>query len=64
MKVVIRILNVITAIGCILIVTGMIWFLYLTFVGGYGGYGAVMYILDRFWEWWSTFWGWFGALLP
>jgi len=64
MKTVIRILNVLAAIGCILIIAGMIWFLYLTFVLKYGGYSAVMYILNRFLEGWGAFWGWIGDLLP
>ncbi len=64
MKVIVRILNVVVAIGCILIIAGMIWFLYLTFVQKYGGYNAVTYILDRIWEGWRSFWGWIGGLLP
>lgn len=60
MKIVIRILNILVAICCILIIAGMIWFLYLTFAKGYGGYGAIMYILNSFMEWWGAFWGWLG----
>lgn len=64
MKVTIRILNTLVAICCILIIAGMIWFLYLTFVRGYGGYNSIMYILDQFLGWWGAFWGWLGGLLP
>ncbi len=64
MKLMIRILNLIVAICCILIVAGMIWFLYLTLVRGYGGAGAATYILDQFLGWWSTFWGRLGSLVP
>lgn len=64
MKGIIRVLNVIVAVCCILIIAGMIWFLYLTFVRGYGGYGAVAYILNQFWGWWEALWRPVGAMLP
>lgn len=64
MKIVIRILNILVALCCILIVAGMIWFLYLVFVHGYGGQGAITYILRQFLNGWNAFWGWLGSLLP
>ena len=64
MKILIRILNTLVALCCILIVAGMIWFLYLTFVLKYGGAHAVTHILNQFWGWWSAFWGWLGSFLP
>lgn len=48
MKTFVRIMNVLVALACILIIAAMLWFLYLTFVGGYSGGHAVTYILEKF----------------
>ena len=64
MKIFVRILNTIVALCCILIVAGIIWFVYLVFVQRYGGYGAITYILRHFLSGWNAFWGWLGSLLP
>ena len=55
MKLLVRILNTVVAICCIILVVLIFWFLYLVFAKGFGGVGAVYFILSEISRWWNMF---------
>lgn len=62
MKYLIRILNTVVAICCILIIILVFWFLYLVFAKGFGGVGAARYIASEVSGLWGEFVYWCTSL--
>lgn len=62
MKSLIRLLNTIVAICCILIIIFIFWFLYLIFAKGFGGVEAARYITSEVTGLWDGFFRWFTSL--